>query len=337
MKSLFLLSIFICGTAFAQSYPSKPVRWIVPTGPGSAVDVNARRVTPKLAEALGQPVIVENRPGANSMIGAREAARSAADGYTLFQAVVNNAINDALAPDPCCVLNDKLVAVTRLYTTPLVMVTHPGVPAATLKDYVALAKEKPNTLTYASGGAGAITQMVGELHAAIELLQRIAAPVIASVHGAVAGFGLSLMSACDLAIASEDAYFTSAYRNIALSPDGGGTYSLPRLVGTKKAMEILLLGQRFDAAEALRLGLVNRVVATADLAQATQEMIDAIVNGPATALGNIKRLVTQSTARTLSEQLHAEALPFGQCTASPDFVEGITAFLEKRTARFGKG
>jgi len=163
MKSLFLLSIFICGTAFAQSYPSKPVRWIVPTGPGSAVDVNARRVTPKLAEALGQPVIVENRPGANSMIGAREAARSAADGYTLFQAVVNNAINDALAPDPCCVLNDKLVAVTRLYTTPLVMVTHPGVPAATLKDYVALAKEKPNTLTYASGGAGAITQMVGEL------------------------------------------------------------------------------------------------------------------------------------------------------------------------------
>jgi len=180
-------------------------------------------------------------------------------------------------------------------------------------------------------------QIVGELHAAIELLQRIAAPVIASVHGAVAGFGLSLMSACDLAIASEDAYFTSAYRNIALSPDGGGTYSLPRLVGTKKAMEILLLGQRFDAAEALRLGLVNRVVATADLAHATQEMIDAIVNGPATALGNIKRLVTQSTARTLSEQLHAEALSFGQCTASPDFVEGITAFLEKRTARFGKG
>jgi len=163
MKSFFFTVILIAANASAQTYPSKPVRWIVPTGPGSAVDVNARRVTPKLAEALGQPVIVENRPGANSMIGAREAARSAADGYTLFQAVVNNAINDALAPDPCCVLNDKLVAVTRLYTTPLVMVTHPDVPAATLKDYVALAKEKPNTLTYASGGAGAITQMVGEL------------------------------------------------------------------------------------------------------------------------------------------------------------------------------
>ena len=161
MRLLLILLLF-CSGAAAQPYPAKPVRWIVPTGPGSAVDVNARRVTPKLAEALGQPVIVENRPGANSMIAAREAARAAPDGYTLFQAVVNNAINDALAPDPCCVLNDRLVPVTRLYTTPLVMVVHPSLPAS-LKDYVALAKEKPNSLTYAHGGTGAITQMVGEL------------------------------------------------------------------------------------------------------------------------------------------------------------------------------
>jgi tripartite-type tricarboxylate transporter receptor subunit TctC len=147
----------------AQSYPSKPLRWIVPTGPGSAVDVNARRVAPRLGEALGQPVVVENRPGANSMIGAREAARSAPDGYTLYQAVVNNAINDALAPDPCCLLNDKLIPVTRLYTTPLVMVVNPSVAAGTLKEYVALAKAKPQSITYASGGNGSITQMIGEL------------------------------------------------------------------------------------------------------------------------------------------------------------------------------
>ena len=162
-KVILIAALLWAAHAFAQTYPSKPLRWIVPTGPGSAVDVNARRVAPKLAEALGEPVIVENRPGANSMIGAREAARSAPDGYTLFQAVVNNAINDALAPDPCCTLNDKLVAVTRLYTTPLVMVTHPGVQTSTLQEYVALAKAKPNSLTYASGGTGAITQMVGEL------------------------------------------------------------------------------------------------------------------------------------------------------------------------------
>jgi tripartite-type tricarboxylate transporter receptor subunit TctC len=161
MRLLLVLLVF-SSAALAQSYPSKPLRWIVPTGAGSAVDVNARRVAPKLGEALGQPVIVENRPGANSMIGAREAARAAPDGYTLFQAVVNNAINDALAPDPCCVLNDKLVPVTRLYLTPLVMVVHPSVPASTLQEYVALAKAQPNSLTYASGGTGAITQMIGE-------------------------------------------------------------------------------------------------------------------------------------------------------------------------------
>ena len=161
---IILIAILMCaGSAGAQTWPTKPIRWIVPTGPGSAVDVNARRVTPRLSEALGQPVIVDNRPGANSMIGAREAARAAPDGYTLLQAVVNNALNDLLTPDPCCILNDKLIPVTRLYTTPLVMVVHPAVAANNLREYVALAKAKPQSLTFASGGNGSITQMVGEL------------------------------------------------------------------------------------------------------------------------------------------------------------------------------
>jgi tripartite-type tricarboxylate transporter receptor subunit TctC len=164
MRLLCCLALVVfAGAASAQTYPSKPVRWIVPTGPGSAVDVTARRIAPKLSELLGQPVIVENRPGANSMIGAREVARSAPDGHTLFQAVVNNALNDLVTPDACCILNDKLIAVTRLISTPLVMVVHPSVPATSVKEYVALASAKPNELTYASGGTGAITQMVGEL------------------------------------------------------------------------------------------------------------------------------------------------------------------------------
>ena len=163
MKAICLFLLLLPGLVFAQPYPSKQIRWLVPTGAGSAVDVTARRIAPKLSEALGQPVIVENRPGANSMIAAREAARAAPDGHTLFQAVVNNALNDLLTPDACCILNDKLVPVTRLISTPLVMVVHPSVPATSVKEYIALAKRQPNQLTYASGGPGAITQMVGEL------------------------------------------------------------------------------------------------------------------------------------------------------------------------------
>ena len=163
MRFLAAILLLFAAEAFAQAWPSKPIRWIVPTGPGSAVDVNARRVAPRLAEALGQPVIVENKAGANSMIGAREAARAAPDGYTIYQGVINNALNDLLTPDACCILNEKLVPVTRLYTTPLVMVVHPSVPAKDLREYVALARSRPGSLTYASAGVGSITQMLGDL------------------------------------------------------------------------------------------------------------------------------------------------------------------------------
>ncbi len=181
----------------------------------------------------------------------------------------------------------------------------------------------------------AFTRLIERLHAAIENLHRMPTPVVASVHGAVAGFGLSLLCACDLAIAGDDAYFTSAYRNIGLTPDGGCTYALPRLVGVRKAMEIVLLGERFDAREALRLGLVNRVVPAAVLDAATAEIVHALTTGPALATANGKRLVNQSLRETLSTQLSAEASSFGECAASADFAEGIGAFLAKRAPRFG--
>jgi len=103
-------------------------------------------------------------------------------------------------------------------------------------------------------------ELIAGVHASVANFKRMDKPVIAAVHGAVAGFGLSMMLAADLALAAEGAYFTLAYSNIALSPDGGATWSLPRHVGTKRAMEIALLGDRFDAIRALDLGLVNRVV-----------------------------------------------------------------------------
>ena len=138
------------------------MRILVPSVAGSSPDIRARQIAAKLAGDFGQPVIVENRPGANGLIAAREALKGGPDGYTLFLALINNAIFDVLKPDPCCRLNHELVPVSRFTMTPLVMVVYPGLPARTLKEYVDLAKAKPGELTYAAGGTGSISQLVGE-------------------------------------------------------------------------------------------------------------------------------------------------------------------------------
>jgi 2-(1,2-epoxy-1,2-dihydrophenyl)acetyl-CoA isomerase len=179
-----------------------------------------------------------------------------------------------------------------------------------------------------------LLRLISNVHAAIEQIHRMPQPVVASVRGAAAGFGLSLLCACDLAIASHDAYFTAAYRNLGVTPDGGLSYALPRLVGSKKAMEILLLGERFGADEALRLGLVNRVVPDAELERATTALATALAAGPSLATRNGKRLIRQSLSQPLSVQLDAEAVSFAACAATTDFTEGVRAFLEKRPPNF---
>lgn len=148
--------------ALAQHFPSKPLRIIVPAIAGSAPDVRARQIAPKLAEALGQHVIVDNRPGANGRIAAQQAAAAQPDGHTLMSALINNAINDLLHPNSAARLNHELAPVVQFSLSPLVMVVHPGVGANTLQEYLQLAKGKPGALTYASAGPGSITQLLGE-------------------------------------------------------------------------------------------------------------------------------------------------------------------------------
>jgi tripartite-type tricarboxylate transporter receptor subunit TctC len=165
MKKLGIFIILQCallGLAQAQAFPAKPMRIVVPSPAGSSPDIRARQIGTKLAQALGQPVVVENRPGGAGLIAAREAAGAAPDGHTLLLALINNAIADVLKPDPCCRLNQELLPVSRFTMTPLVMVVNPSLKGRTIIDYVQLAKQKPGGLTYASAGPGSISQLVGE-------------------------------------------------------------------------------------------------------------------------------------------------------------------------------
>jgi 2-(1,2-epoxy-1,2-dihydrophenyl)acetyl-CoA isomerase len=175
---------------------------------------------------------------------------------------------------------------------------------------------------------------IHEVHALILSLRRMPKPVLASVRGAVAGFGMSLMMASDLALAADSAYFTLAYTLIGTSPDGGSTFSLPRIVGQKKAMEIALLGERFDAAAAERLGLVNRVVSVSSLEAETGKLAARLASGPTAAYARTKALLNGSLNASLESQLQREAEAFAQSASEPDFREGLAAFVEKRKPEF---
>ena len=176
--------------------------------------------------------------------------------------------------------------------------------------------------------------LIEPLHEGLEILTSLPRPVIASLHGAVAGAGWSIALATDLAIAADNAIFTLAYSKLGTSLDGSSSWSLPRLVGLRKAMEIAMLSDTYEASEALRLGLVNRLVPAADLADETDRLARRLAEGPTFAYGKIKALLRDSSNNTLRRQLIAEADAFGECANTEDFAEGVTAFLSKRAAKF---
>jgi 2-(1,2-epoxy-1,2-dihydrophenyl)acetyl-CoA isomerase len=178
-------------------------------------------------------------------------------------------------------------------------------------------------------------RLIDEMHAGIRILAALPCPVIASVHGAVAGAGLGVALSADLCVAAESTRFTMAYPLVGASCDCATSWGLPRVVGLRKAMEISQCSQSVAATEALRLGLVNRVVPDERLSEETQQLARELAAGPRTAFARLKRLLRDSESRTLDEQLDAERAAFLECSATPDFLEGLAAFLHKRSARFG--
>ena len=176
--------------------------------------------------------------------------------------------------------------------------------------------------------------LLGPLNETLLLLQGLNAPVIAQVHGAAAGAGLSLMLMCDFVLAAEGTKFNLAYINLGTSCDVGASWALPRLVGLRHALEIALLGETFGTDDALRLGLINRVLPAAELDAAAHAFAQRIAAGPTLAYGHMRRLMRGSFDHDLATQLQAEAQAFDACARSADLREGIEAFFAKRPAIF---
>ncbi len=179
-----------------------------------------------------------------------------------------------------------------------------------------------------------VPELAAELHRGILALRRAPQPVIAAVHGAVAGAGFSIMLACDLVLAAAGTQFSLAYSRIGTSPDGGATWFLPRLTGYQKAMELMLLADTADAETMQRLGVVNQVLAADQLAAATEKLARRLAAGPVQAYAETKALANRAMHAGLAAQLDAEALAFARCAKTEDFAEGVTAFTDKRKPNY---
>ncbi|MFD1539665.1 enoyl-CoA hydratase/isomerase family protein [Nonomuraea guangzhouensis] len=179
-----------------------------------------------------------------------------------------------------------------------------------------------------------LTEVTDALHGALRIFALMDAPLVAQVQGAVAGAGVGLAAAADLTVAADDATFVLAYTGIGYSPDAGVTWSLPRLVGPKRALELLLTNRRISAREAADLGLVTSVVAAGRLPEEARRMATALTLGATKAIGATRRLVSAALSGDLDRHLDREARSLTETAASPEGVEGVAAFLGKRPALF---
>ena len=173
-----------------------------------------------------------------------------------------------------------------------------------------------------------------ELHGAVSRMVRMAKPTITAVNGVAAGGGMSLALSGDLILATESARFTMAYTQVGLAPDGSSTYWLPRLIGGRRTLELMLTNRRIEAEEALAWGLVNRVVAPDCVEEEALAFATQLANGPTEAFGLVKKLVLASAGNTLETQMELESRAIADASRTADAKEGMAAFFEKRDPTF---
>jgi len=179
-----------------------------------------------------------------------------------------------------------------------------------------------------------LKEITVHLHGAMSYLVRMDPPVVAAVHGSAAGAGMSLACASDMTLAAESARFTMAYTRIGLTPDGGATYTLSRLVGVKRTLELALSNRLLSAEEAFDWGIVTRVVPDNDLIKEATDLAGQLAAGPTRAFGATKRLVQSGLAESFEAQMKSESRSISEMARTADGHEGIAAFLGKRTPNF---
>jgi 2-(1,2-epoxy-1,2-dihydrophenyl)acetyl-CoA isomerase len=181
-----------------------------------------------------------------------------------------------------------------------------------------------------------VFEMTTLLHPAIARFAQMDAPVIAAVNGMAVGGALCIIAGCDLAIAARSAKFMIAYPNLGQTPDLGGTFFLPRILGARRALELMLLRPTLDAEKALEWGIVNKVVDDADLHSEVEKLATELSKGPSRAFGAIKRLV-YSGLNSMEAQMELEARTLTEVISTADSREGLAAFIEKRQPVFSSG
>ena len=187
---------------------------------------------------------------------------------------------------------------------------------------------------YGQKTASHLKEVTTILHGAISRLSRMNAPLVVAVNGVAAGAGFSFVGFADIAIASTNATFVSAYSKIGLTPDGSSTYFLPRIIGTRRYTELVLTNRVLSAKEALDWGLINKVVDFKDLKDEAHNLAKKLAAGPSLAFGKLKNLVHNSFLDSLEGQMEYESRMIAESAKTKDGINGIHAFVNKKTVTF---
>jgi 2-(1,2-epoxy-1,2-dihydrophenyl)acetyl-CoA isomerase len=234
---------------------------------------------------------------------------------------VYNALNDRITYE----LQDALKAIAKDDEVRVVVLTGVGKAFCSGQDLKDSSKQ---------GKRSFMDSLHKRYNPIVAAMRSLPKPIVCRLNGVAAGAGCSLALACDVIVASEEATLVEVFVNIGLVPDSGSAYFLPKLVGMAKAFELCSMGQRIKAQEALHLGLVNKVVAPAELDDAVKQYSDYFAFAPTKAIGLIKKMLNKSTTASLDEMLEYEAYCQEIAGATHDHKEGVQAFLEKRKPAF---